>query len=465
MRRHSELANRQRNPSCLAAESPLPTSRSWVKLAADGGIETMNRWFRSAAKRIFLRTLAELRGGYLELVCPDQTHAFGNPGASLRAMAVVHDERFFQRALTGADVGIGESYMDGDWTSPDLVALVRLAVRNLRLFDARNHMLSGLRQLAGRVRHRLRSNSLWGSRRNIRAHYDLGNAFYRLFLDRQLVYSCAHFRRPEDTLDLAQEQKLDLVCRKLMLRPGERVLEIGCGWGAFALHAARTYGVHVTALTISRAQYDYVADLLSHTDTAPGSVRLLLEDYRRVAGPFDKIVSIEMFEAVGLDRYDEFFRACDRLLAPEGSMLLQTITIPDHELSAYRRRVDWIQTYIFPGSELASPGEILRSLARATQLFLVDMESIGAHYALTLAAWRARFLRNLDAVRRLGFEERFLRMWDFYLAWCEGSFRERYTNDVQLLLAKNGTQRPLFGDPCFDDAALPAARLSARAGT
>ncbi len=419
----------------------------------------MTGWLRSAAKHIFLGTLENLRGGYLELVCPDRTYAFGDPGAMLRAMTVVHDERFFRRALTGADVGIGESYMDGDWTSPDLVALVRLAVRNVRLFDARQTMLSGLRQLAGRVRHRLRANSLWGSRRNIRAHYDLGNDFYQLFLDRQMVYSCAHFRRPEDTLDLAQEQKLDLVCRKLMLRPGERVLEIGCGWGAFALHAARKYGAHVTALTISRAQYDYVADILSRTGTAPGSVRLLLEDYRGVEGPFDKIVSIEMFEAVGLDRYDEFFRACDRLLTPDGSMLLQTITIPEQEVAAYRRRVDWIQTYIFPGSELASAGEILRSLARVTHLSLVDLESIGAHYALTLAGWRARFLRNLDAVRRLGFDERFLRMWDFYLAWCEGSFRERYTNDVQLLLAKSGTQRPLAGDPSFEDAAVsPGAR-------
>ncbi len=414
----------------------------------------MSLWLPPAAKRIFLRTLAELRGGYLELVCPDQTYAFGDPGAPLRAMAVIHEERFFRRALTGADIGIGESYMDGDWTSPDLVALMRLAVRNLRLFDARNTVLSGLGQLAGRVRHRLRSNSLWGSRRNIRAHYDLGNDFYRLFLDRRMVYSCAHFRRPEDTLDRAQEQKLDLVCRKLMLQPSERVLEIGCGWGAFALHAARKYGAHVTALTISRAQYDYVAELLSRTDAAPGSVRLLLEDYRRMQGPFDKIASIEMFEAVGLDRYDEFFRACDRLLTPDGSMLLQTITIPEHEVAAYRRRVDWMQTYIFPGSELASAGEILRSLARATQLSLVDMESIGAHYALTLAAWRARFLENRDAVRRLGFEERFLRMWDFYLAWSEGSFHERYTNDVQLLLAKNGTQRPLVGDPWFEDAAV-----------
>ncbi len=413
----------------------------------------MSRWLPSA-KGIFLGTLENLRGGHLELVCPDQTYGFGDPGAPLRAMAVIHDERFFWRALLGADIGIGESYMDGDWTSPDLVSLVRLAVRNLRLFDARNAMLSGLRQLAGRMRHRLRSNSLWGSRQNIRAHYDLGNDFYRLFLDRQMVYSCAHFRRSEDTLDQAQVQKLDLVCRKLMLRPGEGLLEIGCGWGAFALHAARKYGARVTALTISRAQYDYVAEVLSRTDTAPGSVRLLLEDYRRVEGQFDKIASIEMFEAVGLDRYDEFFRACDRLLTPDGSMLLQTITISEREVAAYRRRVDWMQTYIFPGSELASAGEILRSLARATQLSLVDMESIGAHYALTLTAWRARFLRNLDAVRRLGFDERFLRMWDFYLAWCEGSFRERYTNDVQLLLAKNGTQRPLVGDPWFEDAAV-----------
>jgi len=421
----------------------------------------MNRWLQNRAKKLFFRSLEDVRGGFLEIVCPEETYTFGEPGAALHAMAVIHDERFFLRALSGADIGIGESYMDGDWTTPDLVALVRLCVRNLRLFDAQHKLVAAARGLSSRLRHRLRSNTLTGSRKNIRAHYDLGNDFYKLFLDPEMLYSCAHFRRHEDSLEIAQQQKLDLICRKLQFEPGDRVLEIGCGWGAFAIYAARHYGAQVTAVTISRAQYEFAAERLSHTDLAPGSVRLVLEDYRNLRGQYDKIVSIEMFEAVGFDHYDEFFAVCDRLLAPDGSMLLQTITLPEQEVAAYRRRVDWIQTYIFPGSELASISEISRSLTRTTQLALTSVESLGVHYARTLAIWRERFFEKLDDIRRLGFDERFQRMWDFYFAWCEGAFLERYINVAQILLAKNGTQKPLLGDPAFAASSLPSGSVSA----
>jgi cyclopropane-fatty-acyl-phospholipid synthase len=421
----------------------------------------MNRWLQVRARELFFSSMTELRGGFLEIVCPDETYAFGDPDSLLRAMAVIHDERFFVRALTGADVGIGESYMDGDWTTPDLVSLVRIAVRNLRLLDARHRFFSGIRALASRVRHRWRANSVQGSRRNIRAHYDLGNRFYSLFLDSQMLYSCAYFRRGEDSLDTAQQQKLDLICRKLRIEPGDRVLEIGCGWGAFAIHAARNFGARVTATTISPSQYQYAAKRIAQTDLTPGNIRLLLEDYRRLDGEFDKIVSIEMFEAVGFVHYDEFFDACDRLLAREGSMLLQTITIPDQEVSAYRRRVDWIQTYIFPGSELASVSEILRSLARRTELVLTNAENLGGHYSRTLAFWRERFFRKLEDVRRLGFDEKFQRMWDFYLGWCEGAFRERYINVAQLVLAKSGMHRPVLRDPTFTTTSLPSGSVSA----
>lgn len=420
----------------------------------------MNRWFQRRAKELFFHSLPQLRGGFLEIACPEQTYTFGEPGAPLRAMAVIHDERFFARALTGADIGIGESFMDGDWTSPDLVALVRLCVRNLRALDSRHRWLSTIRSLAGRSRHFLRSNTVNGSRENIRAHYDLGNDFYSLFLDSQMLYSSAYYRGPSDSLDLAQTQKLELICRKLQIEPGDRVLEIGCGWGGFALYAAQNYGARVTAATISQAQYEAAIERLGDTDVAPGHVRFLLEDYRGLTGEFDKIVSIEMFEAVGFAHYDEFFSTCDRLLAPDGTMLLQTITIPEQEVPAYRRRVDWIQTYIFPGSELASVVEIQRSLARRTQLAVAHLETFGMHYARTLAAWRERFFRQLDAVRRLGFDERFQRMWDFYLAWCEGAFRERYINVAQLLLAKLGAQRPLLGDPLGLDSSIRSDSFS-----
>ena len=397
----------------------------------------MKRWLQRCAKKLFLSSLEGIEGGFLELVCPDRTYTFGDPSSELRAMAVVHNEQFFLRAVTGADVGIGESFMDGDWSSPDLVALVRLVTRNVRRVDNRNRAFSALRSFVFRLRHHWKSNSLKGCQRNILAHYDLGNEFYRLFLDREMLYSSAYFEAPSDSLEDAQRNKLDVICRKLQIKGEDRILEIGCGWGAFAIYAARQYGAYVTGVTISPAQFEYAQQRLKHVDVRPGSVKLLLQDYRKTEGKFDKIVSIEMFEAVGLDRYDEFFGACDRLLTPDGSLLMQTITMPERELRAYRRRVDWIQTYIFPGSELAFLGEIQKSLARVTQLSLTQWESFGQHYARTLEIWRERFFQKLTTVQDLGFPDSFQRMWDFYMAWCEGAFREHYINVMHLLMTKN----------------------------
>ena len=406
-----------------------------------------SNWQIRLAKSILLKTLGWLRSGFLEIVCPDQTYSFGDPEAALRGILVVHDERMFARVLFGGEIGFGEAYMDGDWSSPDAEAVLRIVMRNLALFEEENRAFSAANRWWNRLRHRRRRNSPAGSRMNIQAHYDLGNDFYRLFLDENMAYSCAYFQAPEDSLDRAQVQKFDRICRKLRVGPRDHLLEIGTGWGGFAAHAATQYGCRVTTTTISRRQHDYAAEWFRRLGEAGERIELLFEDYRNLTGRYDKIVSIEMFEAVGLEYYDEFFGACDRLLGRDGTMLLQTITMPEQRFADYHKRSDWIQKYIFPGSELASVGEILRSLTRVTRLSLCHAEDIGAHYARTLRAWRQRFQAALEKVRALGFDDRFIHMWDYYLAACAAAFRERAIHDLQLVLAKNLNARPLLDEP------------------
>ncbi len=407
----------------------------------------MRDWTTRAAKRYFLQALDGLSDGGLELVGPDGIRAFGDRDAPLRAVIEVHDERFYRRALIGGDTGMGESWMDGDWSSPDLISAVRLALRNAARLEAGHRWTSAARRLLDLAAQRQRANTPAGSRRNIHAHYDLGNDFFSLFLDRRLVYSCAYYAHADESLEEAQLGKLDRICRKLDLRAGQRVLEIGTGWGAFAIHAAREYGCHVTTTTISREQFDYVRARLGEMPDVARRVTLLNADYRTLQGAFDRLVSIEMFEAVGFANYDRFFGLCDRLLGSEGAMLLQTITMTDQRFPIYRRSADWTQKYIFPGGQLASMSGVLASLQRVTGLRLHHAEDIGAHYARTLEIWRDRFLGALPAVRARGFDERFIRMWDFYLASCAAAFRERYIGDVQLLLVRNGCRRPLMNEP------------------
>lgn len=282
---------------------------------------------RLLSRALLLKALRGIRDGRLELRLPGgEVHRFGNDDAELRAVVEVKDERLFSRAVFGGDIGIGEAYVDGLWTSPDLVAVVRLAVRHLDVFEAGDRLPATLSRWVERLRHALRRNSIHGSRHNIRYHYDLGTDFYSLFLDPSLTYSCALFDGPDTTLEEAQFAKCDAICRKLELAPGDRLLEIGTGWGALAIHAATRYGARVTTTTISQSQHDHVRERLAREGLAD-RIELRLEDYRRLSGRFDKVVSIEMFEAVGLTYYDRYFSAVDRLLAPGGTMLLQTITM------------------------------------------------------------------------------------------------------------------------------------------
>jgi cyclopropane-fatty-acyl-phospholipid synthase len=401
------------------------------------------------SRELFFRGLERIRDGRLEILLPGGgVRAFGDPAAPLHAVVEIRDPGVFARFVLGGDIAFGETYAEGLWTSPDLPALVRLAVRNLDAFDAGVRATAVLSRWAARLRHFLRRNTLSGSRINISYHYDLGTDFYSLFLDPTLTYSCALFETPGLSLEEAQIAKFDRIARSLELSPGDRLLEIGSGWGSFALHAARHYGCRVTTTTISRSQHDHVRARLARED-AGGRVALLFEDYRRLTGRYDKAVSIEMFEAVGLAYYDDYFSAVDRLLEPGGSMLLQTIWMNEARFPRYHAQPDFIQRHVFPGSELASIAEIRRSLARATALSVAALEEIGDHYVATLAAWRRAFLGARDRVRALGFPETFIRMWDYYLAYCQGAFAERYIGDAQVLLAK---------------AAIPSGRVADRAG-
>ena len=412
------------------------------------------------AKTAFLSGLRGLRGGTLTLKCPDRTYRFGDDD-DLDATLVVHDERFFLRALTGSDIGIGESFMDGDWTTPDLVPLARQMLRNRRVLDDQGRITGALHRLAGGIARRLRDNSPAGSRRHIHRHYDLGNDFFRLFLDAELLmYSCGYFESAADPLELAQTRKIDRICRRLRLAPSDHVLEIGSGWGGFAVWASTHYGCRVTTTTISDEQFRHVREWQSRLGEAGSRIDVRRADYRELTGQFDKVVSIEMFEAVGLNHYDDYFKAVDRLLAPDGAMLLQTITVDDQWFPKYQGTPDWIEKYIFPGGELASVGEVLTSLARTTSLSMYHAENFGTHYARTLHAWRLRFHQSLDRVRALGFDERFIRMWDLYLACCEAAFLERHAGLFQMLLVKNASQRTLFNEPWCEARATPLAETT-----
>jgi cyclopropane-fatty-acyl-phospholipid synthase len=349
----------------------------------------------------------------------------------------VLDPRVFRSGLLRGEVGLGEAYMVGWWVTEDLVAVVRLAVRNMGSIDQSGSLLASLGKAANRLLHRRHSNHVEGSRQNIGQHYDLGNAFYGLWLDPSLAYSCAVFESPDQGLEAAQRAKFELICTKLNLGSGDHLLEIGTGWGGFALHAAKTRGCRVTTTTISQQQFEYAQALFEREGLA-GRIDLRLEDYRHLEGQFDKAVSIEMFEAVGLEYYDTYFGAVDRLLKPGGHFLLQTITMNERQFPEYIRSSDWIQKHIFPGAELASLARILSSIGRSSRLDLHHLEDLGSHYARTLGAWRTAFRAQLAAVRVLGFDETFIRMWDYYLAYCQGAFTERHIGLAQLLLIKAG---------------------------
>ncbi|MFM2289687.1 MAG: hypothetical protein RL684_2830 [Pseudomonadota bacterium] len=359
------------------------------------------------------------------------------PAGAPPVHVTVTDARFYRAVAANGSVGAGEAWIEGWWHCDDLVGLVRLLVRNRDLLDG---METGLARLGGallRGWHALRRNTRAGSRRNIAAHYDLGNEFFALFLSPDLMYSSALWEGAHDTLEAASTRKLERICQALALSPHDHVVEIGTGWGGFALHAARHYGCRVTTTTISREQHALASRRVAEAGLAD-RVEVRLEDYRDLQGRYDKLVSIEMIEAIGAPYLDTYFRTVDRLLKPDGLALIQAITIEDHRYAQALKAVDFIKRHVFPGSFIPSIHAMLAAKTRASELGLLQLQDFGESYARTLQAWRANFLARLPQVRALGFDDRFIRLWEFYLAYCEGGFRERSIGVAHLLLAKPG---------------------------
>jgi cyclopropane-fatty-acyl-phospholipid synthase len=366
----------------------------------------------------------------------------------LSARITVTDPEFYRRVALNGSVGAGEAYMDGMWHCDDLLTLIRLLVRNRDLLDA---METGPARIGGALMkawHALRRNTRLGSRRNIAAHYDLGNDLFALFLDDSMMYSSALFASPDESLEQAQFRKLERICRKLDLRPGQHIVEIGTGWGGFAIHAARHHDVRVTTTTISREQHALASQQVAEAGLSD-RITLLLEDYRALEGKYDRLVSIEMIEAVGHHFLETYLATCARLLNDDGLALIQAITIEDQRYAKALKEVDFIKRHIFPGSFIPSVSAIVSGAARASDLRLVNLEDIGPSYALTLRHWRSRFFDRIDAVKALGYDARFVRMWEFYLCYCEGGFLERSISDVHLLFARPGNRRTEFlpGEP------------------
>jgi len=406
-------------------------------ISADSSVTMLDR----AARRLVLDALRRFPVGQLTITEPngnDVLLGYGLPQAALK----MNDWRTYRMMMTGGSLGAAEAFMENLWDSDDLISLVRYFAANVEPMQGLEGLASKMAQPFLSMLHIINRNSVRGSRRNIAAHYDLGNDFFNLFLDKQMMYSSAIYPRADATLDEAAEHKLDLVCRKLQLGPQHHLLEIGTGWGGLAIYAARHYGCHVTTTTISQEQYRHAKKRV-RDEGLEHLVTVLEQDYRLLTGRYDRIVSIEMIEAVGHQYLPQYFRQLNKLLKDDGLLLLQAITIPDHRYRYALKNIDFIKRYIFPGGFLPSVRVMLNHLGKDTQLTPLQLDDIGLDYARTLADWRQRFHAALDSVSAQGFDQRFQRMWEYYLCYCEGAFRERAISTVQLLAAGRDWREPL----------------------
>jgi len=389
------------------------------------------------SRNFFQSILERIRRGRITVVDGFAQHSFGQLTEQfpLEARITVLDPRFYRDVVFGGSIGAAEAYMAGYWQTDNLTEVLRIMVLNPEAYTGMDQHWANVSEPIHRLYHLLNRGTRDRSKWNIAAHYDLGNDFYRLFLDETMTYSCGLFDHPGASLQEASIAKYERMCRKLQLRPGDQVLEIGTGWGGFAVYAAKTYGCRITTTTISQAQFDYARELIERSGLAD-RITLLLEDYRDLGGKFDKLVSIEMIEAVGHQYLDVFFRCCGNRLKEDGMMALQAITIADRVFEKHKKSVDFIKRYIFPGSCIPSITAIGDAVAKCTDLKLFHLEDITPHYARTLREWRTRFFANIEQVKALGFSDAFIRMWGYYFCYCEAGFAERYLGDAQMLFTK-----------------------------
>jgi len=400
-----------------------------------------SRGLGKLARRAVLSRLERLEVGQIVVSENGKHLTFGRLTEEfpLTAQLCVHDPKFYSDIAFGGSIGAGEAYIHGYWVCDELTDLLRILIRNQEVLEQMDSGLALLSAWLQKLLHALNRNTRAGSRKNIAAHYDLGNEFYGLWLDEKMMYSCAYFDTPDTPLEVAATEKLDRICRKLDLSADDTVLEIGTGWGGFAIHAAKHYGCHVTTTTISRQQYEYAKQAVRNAGLED-RITLLFEDYRDLEGRYDKLVSIEMIEAVGHEYHDTYFRKCCELLKPDGQMLLQAITIADQRYDRYKNGVDFIRRYIFPGGCLTSVTDMTRTMTKSTDMRVIHLEDIGPHYATTLRHWHDRFFARIAELQKLGYSDSFIRMWQFYLCYCESAFTERAIGDVQMLIMRPGAR-------------------------
>ena len=387
-------------------------------------------------KKIIHQRLSQIKDAHIIIKDGKSINKFGKPG-NLSAKINILDIVFYKNIILGGTIGASESFIRGEWSSPNLTNVIRVLARNTEAQDKLENLFTLLSQPFLKVMHKLNENSVRGSKKNISRHYDLSNDFFSLFLDKNMMYSSAIYKSRKTSLEDASTNKLDVICKKLNLKKTDHVIEIGTGWGGFAIYAAKNYGCKVTTTTISIEQYKFAKQKIKEVGLGK-KIKVLLKDYRLLKGQYDKLASIEMIEAVGYQFYDEYFKIIGQLLKNDGEALIQAITIKDQRYSKAIQSVDFIQKYIFPGSCIPSITAIQNSLTSSTDLVINDIRDIGHHYARTLADWRKRFLKNKQEIRKLGFDDKFLRMWLFYFAYCEGGFEEKVISDIHLHITKPG---------------------------